>query len=95
METLIDVFRMTELSVQTRIKVIKQLGEAINWKYARNITEPIVEELVKALEVTASKEVEKIERLCKDCGSLLTDKCTERCRNMLADDWTPIAKRGE
>lgn len=49
MNALIEVFRMTELSIETRIAVIEKLGRAINDQFAMNITEPIVEELVKAL----------------------------------------------
>ena len=49
MHSLIEVFRMTEISKETRIKIIKQLGQAINFQYASNITEPLVNELVLAL----------------------------------------------
>lgn len=50
MRELIDVFRMHELTEQTRINIIIKLGEVINHKYAANITEPLVYELVKALD---------------------------------------------
>lgn len=50
MKELIDVFRMHELTEQTRINIIIKLGEVINYKYAANITEPLVYELVKALD---------------------------------------------
>lgn len=50
MESIIQVFRMTELSVQTRIKIIKRLGQAINHQFASNITEGLVYELVIALD---------------------------------------------
>ena len=50
METLIQVFRMNELSIETRIKIIKKLGGAINDQFAMNITEPLVYELVLALD---------------------------------------------
>ena len=50
MQELIDVFRMHELTEQTRINIIIKLGEVINYKYAANITEPLVYELVKALD---------------------------------------------
>jgi hypothetical protein len=47
---LIEIFRMNEVSVQTRIKLIKKLGNAINNEYAMNITEPLVYELILALD---------------------------------------------
>jgi hypothetical protein len=50
MNALIEIFRMNEVSVQTRIKLIKRLGNAINNEYAMNITEPLVYELVLALD---------------------------------------------
>lgn len=50
MQELIDVFRMTEINPKTRAKIIIQLGSAINFKYASNITEPLVYELVLVLD---------------------------------------------
>ena len=50
MKEIIDVFRMDEVSPEVRIKIIKKLGELINHKYASNITEPLVDELVSILE---------------------------------------------
>ncbi len=50
MESLIQIFRMNEVSVPIRIKIIKELGRAINAQYASNITEPLVYELVLALD---------------------------------------------
>jgi len=41
---------MSELSAQTRAKVIIRLGQAINYQYAANATEPLVYELVKILD---------------------------------------------
>lgn len=49
MNALIEVFRMKELSIETRIKIIEKLGVLINEQYSSNITEPIVKELVNAL----------------------------------------------
>jgi len=57
MKELIDVFRMTEISVKTRCRIIIKLGEAINHEHAYNLTEPIVYELVKQLDPD-NKEVE-------------------------------------
>ena len=57
MKELIDVFRMNEVSVQTRIKILIRLGHAINFQYGSNATEPLVYELVKALD-PENKEVE-------------------------------------
>lgn len=50
MESLIQVFRMEEVSIATRIKIIKELGRVINAQFSANITEPIVRELVLALD---------------------------------------------
>lgn len=50
MESLIQVFRMTEISAETRIKLIKKLGEAINFDLGGNYTQPLVYELVLALD---------------------------------------------
>lgn len=50
MEALIQVFRMSELSVTTRIEIIKKLGVAINHQFGNNITEALVYELVLALD---------------------------------------------
>lgn len=57
MNELIEVFRMTEVSVTTRCRIIIQLGELINFKYCSNVTEPLVYELVKALDPD-NKDVE-------------------------------------
>lgn len=50
MKALIDVFRMEEVSKETRAKIIIKLGRAINDEYAMNITEGIVFELVSILD---------------------------------------------
>ena len=50
MESLIQVFRMTELSIDTRINIIKKLGVAINHQLASNCTEALVWELVLSLD---------------------------------------------
>lgn len=50
MKNLIDVFRMAEIKQETRIKLIKDLGLAINNQYAMNITDDVVSELVNLLE---------------------------------------------
>ena len=47
---LIEVFKMEDLSLDTRISVIKKLGRAINYEYAANVTDEIVDELVSILE---------------------------------------------
>lgn len=49
MDNLIQIFRMNEISIQSRIKIIKKLGQCINHQYASNITEPLVYELILAL----------------------------------------------
>lgn len=50
MESLIQIFRMTEISVASRIKIIKRLGSALNHQMGGNITEGLVYELVLALD---------------------------------------------
>ncbi len=50
MDSIIQIFRMNELSVETRIKIIKQLGNAINYQFSANVTEALVYELVLALD---------------------------------------------
>ena len=50
MESIIQIFRMTELSVEARIRIIKVLGKAINYQFSANATEPLVVELVLALD---------------------------------------------
>lgn len=52
MSEIIAVFRAHELSVATRIKIIKKLGTALNHQYAMNWTGDIVAELVEALEAS-------------------------------------------
>lgn len=50
MESLIQVFRMDEVSPKTRAAIIIKLGHAINAQFAMNITEPLVVELVGQLD---------------------------------------------
>jgi len=50
MQSLIEVFRMTEVSKKVRANIIVKLGRAINDQYAMNITEPLVVELVYQLD---------------------------------------------
>ena len=50
MKSLIEVFRMEEVSKETRAKIIIKLGRAINDEYAMNITEGLVFELVSILD---------------------------------------------
>lgn len=48
--SLIDIFRMDEISKKTRARIIIQLGKTINESISMNLTEPLVYELVKQLE---------------------------------------------
>lgn len=50
MRSIIDVFRMEEVSKETRAKIIIKLGRAINDEYAMNVTEGLVFELVSILD---------------------------------------------
>ena len=57
MKELIEVFKMTEISVETRVRLLIKLGDAINYELGSNITEPVVYELVKILDPN-NKQVE-------------------------------------
>lgn len=50
MKSIIDVFRMNEISPETRARMIIKLGNAINYQYGANITEGIIFELVSILD---------------------------------------------
>lgn len=50
MKAIIDVFRMEEVSKETRARIIIKLGNAINYEYGANVTEGIVFELVSILD---------------------------------------------
>jgi hypothetical protein len=49
MESIIQIFRMDDLSIETRISIMKKLGTAINYQYAANCTEELIIELILAL----------------------------------------------
>ena len=49
MKSLIDVFKMDSISIESRIKIIKELGIAVNHQCASNVTDNLVAELVCAL----------------------------------------------
>jgi hypothetical protein len=63
MKSLIEVFRMTEVSNRVRANIIVKLGIAINDQYAMNITQPLVAELVYQLD--AEHEIFKNEMYLK------------------------------
>lgn len=50
MKSLIEVFRMKEVSNKVKADIIVKLGRAINDQYAMRITEPLVAELVYQLD---------------------------------------------
>lgn len=50
MKELIEIFRMNELSKETRTRLIIKLGRAINNEMGGNFTESIVYELVSILD---------------------------------------------
>lgn len=58
MQALIDVFRMTEVSPETRAKIIMKLGRLINDQWSMNITQPLVYELVLQLD-PENQEIQK------------------------------------
>ena len=57
MKELIEIFRMNEVSIDVRCRIIIQLGRGINAQHGMNITEPLVYELVKQLD-PENKDVE-------------------------------------
>lgn len=48
--TLIEVFRIDEISKSARVELIIKLGDAINYEHGANLTEPVVFELVSILD---------------------------------------------
>jgi hypothetical protein len=50
MEELIAIYKMDEIKVETRIKLLIKIGELINFKYASNVTEPLIIELIMLLD---------------------------------------------
>lgn len=50
MQSLIEVFRMTEVSIKVRCELLIKLGRAINDQYGGNYTEPLVLELIRTLD---------------------------------------------
>lgn len=64
--SLIEVFRMTELSPDVRERIIRKLGPAINYSFSSNVTEELVLELVLALNPNSDiKEEEHYKRFLK------------------------------
>ena len=49
MNDLITVFRMEEISIGTRIRLIEKLGNAINREHGANVSDDLVDELVRIL----------------------------------------------
>ena len=50
MKELLDVYKMSEVSVQTRVSLIIKIGKFLNDQYGMNISEPLVYELVELLD---------------------------------------------
>lgn len=50
MKSIIEVFRMDEISKKTRAMIIIKLGQAINYQYSANVTESLIFELVSILD---------------------------------------------
>ena len=50
MKAIIDVFKMDEISPKKRASVLIKLGNAINYEYSANVTEPLIFELVSILD---------------------------------------------
>lgn len=49
MKDLIEVFRMSEISIGARIRIIEKLGRSINREHGANVTDELVDELVDQL----------------------------------------------
>lgn len=49
-QILFTIFNAEALSFKTKVSLMKQVGRAINDHYARNITEPIIYELVRSVD---------------------------------------------
>lgn len=49
MEELITIYKMDDIKIDTRINLLIKVGDLINYKYASNVTEPVVIELIKLL----------------------------------------------
>lgn len=47
---LFEIYRATEIHPKTRIRLLKKMGQAINYSYGANVCEPIVYELVLLLD---------------------------------------------
>ncbi|MFN8996421.1 MAG: hypothetical protein ACK5X3_22515 [Pseudomonadota bacterium] len=65
MKEIFEVFKMTELSYDTRISVILKLGKALDNQYAMNWTHEIVEELVGILKKSKEDEARYREEMAK------------------------------
>jgi hypothetical protein len=65
MKEIIEVFRMSELSHDTRINVITKLGRALNYEHAANWTDDIIDELVGILQKQKQDEVKYREEMAK------------------------------
>ena len=52
MQSIIEVFRMSEISPKVRCDILAKLGDSINMQYGMNITEPLVLELIRQLDPT-------------------------------------------
>jgi hypothetical protein len=63
MRDLVEIYRMTELSVEVRCRLIVKVGQLVNYQYGANVTEPIVHELLALLD--SSHPLLKEEVFCK------------------------------
>lgn len=70
MQALIDVFRMSEISTDARVKIIVALGRAVNDQMGSNITETLVHELVRALDPNHKEASDPWRRFCSNEISL-------------------------
>ena len=48
MQVFLEIYKM-EIPWKIRVKLLRQMGELINYQYASNITEDIVETLIELL----------------------------------------------
>ena len=75
MKELIDVFRMEELLPETRIKVMRKLGVAINHRLGGNFTEDLVAELEGILSSRVNTKEPQITSNNNSSTKCICDNC--------------------
>lgn len=89
---LIDIYKMTEVSVEARIRLLHVVGEIVNWELGTNATEPLVKELVDLLNsdnVPYDKWIPVSERMPDNWESVLTIDISKSTRDMVTAFYNP------